>query len=96
MMKKNCKVKLLVDGVAKDVEFGTIVDVSKNFLVKFDENFRVNIIGYTNKRKYETDVSIKKNQIAKRFSVDKNGDIYRVEYYSDDKFAGMVLVKFKS
>ena len=94
--ENNCSVKLLVDGVAKDVEFGSIVDVSKDFLVKYDENFRVNVIGYTNKRKTETDVNIKKNQIAKRFSIDEKGDIYRVEYYSDDKFAGMVLVKFKS
>ena len=94
--EKNCKVKLLVDGVPKDVEFGTIVDVSKDFLVKYDENFRVNVIGYTNKRKKETDVNIKKHQIAKRFSVDKGGEIYRIEYYNDKKFAGMVLVKFKS
>ena len=94
--ENNCIVKLLVDGVAQDVAFGTIVDVSKDFLVKYDKNFRVNVIGYTNKQKQETDINIKKNQIAKRFSVDEKGDIYRIEYYNDKKFAGMVLVKFKS
>jgi len=77
----NCRVKLLVDGKSKDVEFGDIVEVSKDFLVKYDESFRVNIIGYTTKRKNETGVNIRKNQIAKKFSVDKGGDIYRVEYY---------------
>lgn len=93
--EKNCCVKLLVDGVLKDVEFGSIVDVSKDFLVKHNENFRVNVIGYTNAKKVETGVNINKKQISKNFSIDKKGEIYRVEYYSDDKFAGMVLVKFK-
>ena len=94
--ERNCSVKLLVDGKPKDVEFGDIVEVSKDFLVKYDENFRVNVIGYTNKRKNETGINIKKNNIAKKFSIDKKGYIYRIEYYNDDKFAGMVLVKFKS
>ena len=89
-------VKLLVDGQLQDVSFGSIVHVSKDFLVKHNENFRVNVIGYTNKEKIETNINIKKNQIAKRFSVDKSGDIYRVEYYSANKFAGMILVKFTS
>lgn len=90
------RVQLLIDGKLRYVEFGSIVNVSKNFLVKHDKNFRVNVIGYTNKRKIETDISIAKNQIASRFSVDKGGDIYRVEYYSQNKFAGMILVKFTS
>ena len=94
--EENNTVKLLVDGKLTDVKFGSIVNVSKDFLVKYDENFRVNIIGYTNKKKIETDINIRKNQIATKFSVDKSGDIYRVEYYSADKFAGMILVKFTS
>ena len=89
-------VKFLVDGKLQDVEFGSIVEVSKNFLVKHDKNFRVNIIGYTNKKKTETGINIRKNQIARKFSVDKSGDIYRVEYYTKNKFAGMILVKFRS
>ncbi len=93
---ERAKVGFLIDGKHQDIEFGTIVNVSKNFLVKYDEKFRVNVIGYTNKKKIETDVNISKNQIAKRFSIDKRGFIYRVEYYSKDKFAGMVLVKFIS
>ena len=91
----NCSVKLPVDGKSTDVEFGTIVEVKKDFLVKYDKNFRVNVIGYTNKRKKETDINIKKSQFMKKFSVDTKGEIYRVEYYNGKKFAGMVLVKFK-
>lgn len=90
------QVEFLVDGKQKNVMFGDIIEVDNKFLVKNDEQYRVNVIGFTNERKKETDIDIKKNQIAKRFSVDKNGYIYRVEYYKKDKFAGMILVKFKS
>jgi hypothetical protein len=92
----NKKVEFLVDGISKNLQFGTIIDVEKSFLVKHDKKFRVNIIGYKNKKKVETGVNITKKQIAKNFSIDKKGSIYRVEYYIKDKFAGMVLVKFKS
>jgi len=90
------KVKLLVDGKLKDYSFGTIIDVHNNFLVKKDDDFRVNVIGYKNVRRVETDIKIKKSQILQRYSIDKAGQIYRVEYYNKKKFAGMILVKFKN
>ena len=34
------------------------------------------------------------DNITKRFSLDREGSIYRVEIYKDKKFSGMVLVKF--
>jgi hypothetical protein len=37
---------------------------------------------------------IGQEDIIKRFSVDKSGNIFRVEVYKDDKFSGMVLVNF--
>ncbi len=94
--KPNNIVTLEVDGKAQEVKFGSIIDVEKSFLVKDANHYRINVIGYTNKSKIETNIIIKKTQIAKRFSVDKKGQVYRVEYYIDKKFAGMILVKFKS
>jgi hypothetical protein len=88
--------EFLVDGEKREVKFGDIVEIQENFLVKHDDRYRVNVIGYTTSSAKETDVKINKNQIAKRFSVDKSGDIYRIEYYKKEKFAGMILVKFKS
>jgi len=90
------KVKLLVDGKLKDYEFGSIVDVYKNFLVKSVDGYRVNVIGYTNRKKIETDIKITKSQILQKYSIDKAGQIYRIEYYKKKKFAGMILVKFKN
>ena len=94
--KLSPSVKFLVDGKSQDVKFGTTIEVKKEFLVEANENYRVNVIGYTNKIKKETDIQIKKSQILKRFSVDKDAKIYRVEYYANNKFAGMILVKFTS
>ena len=94
--KLSPSVQFLVDGKSTDVKFGTTIDVKKEFLVKANENYRVNVIGYTNKTKKETDVNIKKAHILKRFSVDKEAKIYRVEYYANNKFAGMILVRFVS
>jgi hypothetical protein len=90
------EVKFMVDGVEKNVMFGDIVEVLDDFLVRDNNDYRVNVIGYTSKNKKETDTKINKHEIPKRFSVDKGGEIYRVEYYKKEKFAGMILVKFKS
>lgn len=92
----NQTVRFQIDGKLKNIKFGTLVDVEKSFLVNEHPNYRVNVIGYTNRSKKETEVEIKRTQIPKRFSIDKEGRIYRVEYYNDKKFAGMVLIKFGS
>ncbi len=88
-------VEIEADGKLKNYTFGSIVDVDKSFLVKNDKNFRVNVIGYSNRSKKETDIKITKSKFVKRYSIDKQGCVYRVEYYNGKKFAGMVLVKFK-
>lgn len=44
--------------------------------------------------KNEAEQAIERKQIHKRFSIDRNGTLYRVEVYKDDKFSGMVLVQF--
>ena len=42
----------------------------------------------------ESGIAIRQADIEKRFSVDKNGLIYRIEVYREKKFSGMVLVAF--
>lgn len=88
-------VKLKIDGVTKEVTLGEMVVVKRNILVHDKEGFRVNIIGYSKKnQKSESNVNIEKNDIQPYYSVDKEGKIYRIEFYKKDKFAGMILVKF--
>lgn len=89
-------VELKIDGKLQNVKFGSLVDVEKSFLVKENSAYRVNVIGYTNKKKIETGIEIKNKEIPKHFSLDTKGTIYRVEYYTKNKFAGMVLIKFRT
>lgn len=84
-----------IDGEQKSIRMGSIVDVNKSFEIEPIENFRVNIIGYVQKgRKDESGVRIIEKRIQKRYSIDRDGKIFRVEFYKDNKFAGMVLVNF--
>ncbi|WP_031348012.1 M14 family metallopeptidase [Sulfurimonas hongkongensis] len=96
MDKDDNIVKFKVDGKEIDAKFGKILEVDKSFLVYKSNGYRVNVIGYVNKSGIETGIEIKKHQIQKRFSIDKTGTTYRVEYYNKDRFVGMVLVRFKN
>jgi hypothetical protein len=88
-------VQLKIDGVTKEVTLGEMVVAKRNILVHDKEGFRVNVIGYSNKnQKSESNVNIEKSDIQQYYSVDKEGKIYRIEFYKKDKFAGMILVKF--
>ncbi|WP_298751771.1 M99 family carboxypeptidase catalytic domain-containing protein [uncultured Arcobacter sp.] len=94
--EKKENIKFKIDGEDKNIEIGSLVDVGKSFYV-FPNEYRVNVIGYVNKNfRNESGLNIEKDDIIKRFSLDRKGEIYRVEFYNkiDNKFAGMVLVKF--
>lgn len=84
-----------IDGEQKKVDFGEKVEVKKSFMVMPAEGYRINVIGFkkpgfTN----ESGLNIRQNDILKRFSVDKSGQLFRVEVYKGKKFSGMVLVSF--
>ena len=88
----------VVDKEKRNIEFGTDIEVDDHFSVEHKDGYRVNIIGYTKKNtKNESGLTVSKKDFIKRFSLDKKGHIYRVEVYNtkNNKFAGMVLVKFK-
>lgn len=88
-----------IDDKDEIVTFGTKVRADKSILIKAQDNVRVNVIGYENKSKTETDIKIHKSDIIRSFSIDKNGKIFRVEFYEQqngkkDKYLGMFLVEF--
>lgn len=88
-------IQIWVDGELKDISFGTIVDVKDQFKVEPISDYRANVIGFTRKgRKDESGLIVKRKNIAKRYSVDKESRKYRVEFYKENKFCGMVLVNF--
>ncbi len=95
MENEKYDVVMNIDGERRSISFGSIVDVNKSFIVEPIENFRVNVIGFVQKgRRDESGIRIYENRIQKRYSIDKNGKIFRIEFYKEHKFAGMVLVNF--
>jgi len=72
-----------------------MIEVNNGFTITPKEGYRFNVIGWTKKGVHsEAGYPINIDKIAKRFSVDREGSIYRVEVYKENKFSGMVLVKF--
>jgi len=90
-------IKMEIDGQQREVPIGSIVQVENHFNVPPLEGYRVNVIGWRKKGlKNESGVTISHNKIARRFSVDRKGKLYRVELYRGEQFSGMVLVKFST
>jgi len=87
------KVDIFVDGKAKKVKFGDTIHVKKDFNV-VQNGFRVNVIGYKSKDGLETGKNITKKQLIKKYSVQRHGELYRIEFYKGKKFAGMILVNY--
>lgn len=88
-------IDMLVDGNHTTVPFGNIITVKNDFMVQNLKNHRVNIIGFTQESGgSESGVTITKDNILENFSIDKQGNIFRVEVYQSRKFSGMVLVDF--
>ena len=84
-----------VDGVKKTINIGDKVNVENSFRVLANNDYRVNIIGYTKHGvKNENDILIKRKSIKKKYSIDRNEKIFRVELYKGNKFSGMILVNF--
>jgi len=93
--KKDVNITLKVDKQKVQTSFGSVINVEKTFLVEAVNGYRINVIGYTNQNNIETDISIDQQDMMQRFSIDTDGSIYRIEFYAKEKFAGMILVKFK-
>lgn len=87
-------IDVTIDGKDFTVPLGSIINVNNNFKIKPIKDLRVNVIGFVHNKNDEAGVTVNKNRLQKRFSIDKSGKIFRVEFYKKDKFAGMVLVNF--
>jgi len=88
------KITINIDNKTQTVNLGDTIKVSKNFEVVDEKELRVNVIGYTNKSGIETDTKISKKMFIQGHSIDKDGNIYRIEFYKGKDFAGIILVEF--
>ena len=91
------EVGLLVDGKKKQQNIASSFNVKKNFSVLLPKDYRVNVIGYTNKKhQNEKGITIAYRDMVKRFAIDRNRRRFRVEIYHKEKFCGMLIVNFRS
>ena len=93
------KISLTIDGNEQELKSGDKFSVKKSFKIKALKNVRVNVIGYGTKSVDESEQDIDKKSLNKSYSIDKDGKIYRVEFYKSEngkeKFAGMILAEFR-
>lgn len=90
-------IPIVIDGKEVLAEFGKIYEVNNYFNIKKGP-YRVNAIGYIknrlNPKESEDSVDICHKNFINRFSIDKAGRVFRVEFYDKNRFLGMFLIRF--
>lgn len=84
----------IVDGRPALAPFGRILDVDDSIIIQPVPGFRVNAIGYGRGIADEAGRRLRRADFETRHSVDRAGNIFRVEVYKDKKIAGMFLLRF--
>lgn len=83
-----------IDGRARFASFGQILDVEKEIVINNLAGYRVNAIGLDKGLTNESGIPLQLKDFQKKFSVDRQGLMYRIEVYRNDKFSGMFIVRF--
>ena len=97
-MAQTCtkKFDVIIDGNIISLNNTSDIIVNDDFNIVKKNDYRVNVIGYSSKKyKNESGVSIKLKDLNKRYSIDKDYKIYRVEFYKNNEFCFMSKVHFK-
>jgi len=90
-------IKMIVDSQQISASIGDIIEVKESFCILEQDGYRANIIGFSPQHNdLETNIDIHEKDIMKRFSIDKNEEVFRIEFYKDKKFSGMLFVRFIS
>lgn len=90
-------VTVFADGQIKHLAYATDFFVTDDFkVVNNDSDTRVNIIGYTSKGvKDESNLRVRLDDLDSHYSIDTAKKSYRIEFYRENRFCGMVLAHFK-
>ncbi len=82
-----------------EVEIGDILPVEKSFNIAHQEGYRINAIGARKEKKIgtimtEANVQIEEKHFDKRYAIDEDNSVYRIEIYKGKEFVGMFLADF--
>ena len=92
----NKNVSIIVDGKVKQLDFASDFFVDDDFTVVKSDGLRVNIIGFTDKsHKDESGLSINYRSLDKNYSIDTKKKSYRIEFYDENSFCGMIVANFR-
>ena len=97
-MSNSCPVlyKIEADGKLISLPKASEFHINDDFKIIKGKNFRVNVIGYHSKnRKDESAILISRKDLRTRYAVDRANTTYRIEFYNNDGFCSMLMVKFK-
>ncbi|MFW0693010.1 M99 family carboxypeptidase catalytic domain-containing protein [Aliarcobacter butzleri] len=88
-------IKIEVDGKVINTKLAEVIDVKNSFKIVKNDFFRVNVIGFSKTGvDSEDDILLKKSDMVDSFSIDTNNKQYRVEFYKDNNFYGMITINF--
>jgi len=88
--------KFEIDGRTVFVPKASEIFVHDNFKIKKNNQVRVNVIGYSKQGILdESDINISYKDLNKKYAVDRDGKVFRVEFYKNKKFCSMIMVHFK-
>lgn len=93
---KNEKFDVIIDGTKVSLNKTSDILVNSDFNIVKKDGYRVNIIGYIGRESSdESGVTVKLKDFDKRYSIDTNDKVYRVEFYKNNEFCFMSKVRFK-
>lgn len=96
--KESCSepITIIVDGQSKFIPFASDFHATADFkVVNQNPETRVNIIGFTQKGlKDESNITVALKDLDSKYAVDNSNKSYRIEFYQQNRFCGMVLVHF--
>lgn len=92
--KKTASIEIKVDEKIQKVDFATVLEVKNSFKI-LSKDYRVNVIGFSKAGvDSEDNIVLTKQEMVENFSIDNNKNQYRVEFYKDNNFCGMITIKF--
>jgi hypothetical protein len=90
-------VTIEIDNNRRSIAFATEFLVTADFkVIMQNKDMRVNIIGFSSKKGIdEANMHVSINDLDPKYSLDKDHQVYRVEFYRGNRFCGMILAHFK-
>ncbi len=90
------KFDVVIDGNKVSLNKTSDIVVNDDFNIVKRDGYRVNVIGFKAKDSVdESGISLKLKDFDKRYSIDANDKVYRVEFYKNDEFCFMSKVHFR-